>query len=330
MFHLYILSGVNHLIVTNILHLYQAFGLLIHSEFTLPELFLANGTESLATVTVKKADLTNIWQELSQPDEYFVILDRKVLFMIPEVGIFCVEDGHTLLVSPFTKVEEDRLRLYILGTGMGLILLQKRILPLHGSCIAINGKAYAILGHSGAGKSTLASVLLNQGYRLLSDDIIPIVISEQIPIAIPSYPQQKLWQESMQALDISQSDSRPIYNRETKFAVPAHAYFHADPLPLGGVFELVNRANESDAFIQPIHGMERYLTLFHHTYRNFYINRGGLMDWHFNILAAFVNRISVNRLGRPSTGFSANELASYLLNAIHKEGNTHGNNDHPI
>lgn len=318
------------MIVANNLQLYQAFGLLIQSEFMLPELSIPHGDVSLEAVTVKKADLTNMWQEVSQPDEYFHILTDRILFMIPEVGIFSVEDGHTLLVSPFEDVEEDRLRLYILGTGMGLILLQKRILPLHGSCIAINGKAYAILGHSGAGKSTLASVLLNQGYRLLSDDIIPIVISDQIPMAIPSYPQQKLWQESMSALNITRSDSRPIYNRETKFVVPAHAYFQADRLPLGGVFELVNTAGITDAFIQPIQGMERYLMLFQHTYRNFYINRGGLMDWHFNNLAQIVNRISVHRLGRSSTGFSAHELASYMLDAINKEEHSHDKNDHNI
>ena len=42
---------------------------------------------------------------------------------------------------------------------------EKDILPLHGSAVAINGKAYAFMGNSGAGKSTLASALINQGYE---------------------------------------------------------------------------------------------------------------------------------------------------------------------
>lgn len=309
------------MISTNHLHLYKAFGLMIRSEYALPELYMASGEEPLATITVKKVDLTNIWQEHAPPNGFFAILDSRVLFMIPEVGIFSVENGHTIWVSPFSGVEEDRVRLYILGTGIGLILLQRRILPLHGSCIAIDGKAYAILGHSGAGKSTLASVLLNRGYSLISDDIIPIVVSEQVPIAIPSYPQQKLWQESMKELEISRSDCRPIYNRETKFTVPIHTRFHAEPLPLAGVFELVK--TESDAFIKPIHGMERYYVLFNHTYRNFLVTGGGLMDWHFSTLAQFVNRIAVYRLARPSTSFSAYGLASSMLDAIHREENIH-------
>lgn len=310
------------MIVTNGIQCYQAFGLRILSEYTLPELFQPTWNEEpLATITVKRGDLTEMWQEHAPPGEYFVIMDSQVLFMVPEVGIFLVENGDTLIVSTYPEVGEDRLRLYILGTGIGLILLQQQILPLHGSCIAIDGKAYAILGHSGAGKSTLASVLLNKGYRLLSDDIIPIVMLDNNPIAIPSYPQQKLWQESLDALNLSQSDYHPIYNRETKFTVPVQQHFHSETLPLAGVIELVK--SDGDASIHPISGMERYLMLFNHTYRNFLVTGGGLMDWHFNYLARFINRITVYRLRRPRVGFSAHDLASLLLNAIHEEAAKH-------
>ena len=62
---------------------------------------------------------------------------------------------------------------------MGAILMQRRLLPLHGSAIAINGKAYAIVGDSGAGKSTLASAFLNKGYQLISDDVIAVSLSQE-------------------------------------------------------------------------------------------------------------------------------------------------------
>ena len=55
----------------------------------------------------------------------------------------------------------------------------KKNFPLHGSAIAIDGKAYAIVGDSGAGKSTLASAFLNQGYQLLSDDVIAVSLSKK-------------------------------------------------------------------------------------------------------------------------------------------------------
>ena len=76
------------------------------------------------------------------------------------------------------EADEDKIRLYILGTCMGALLMQRKILPLHGSAIAIDGKAYAFVGDSGAGKSTLASAFLSKGYKLLSDDVIAVSLSE--------------------------------------------------------------------------------------------------------------------------------------------------------
>jgi len=293
-------------------YLYEAFGLRIRSEFALPELFECD--RAGCEVEIVRASLEETWRRSAARDDIFVMQGANVLFRIPEVGLFSAEGGRTLRVCPLPGGDEERLRLYILGTGMGLILLQRRTLPLHGSCVEIGGKAYVIVGHSGTGKSTLSSVLLSRGYRLLSDDVIPIVFSGQTPVAVPSYPQQKLWQDSMNELGMTRRDGRPIYNRETKFAVPAHDYFQRESLPLAGVFELVKAKGEP--FIAPIPVLERYYVLFHHTYRNFYVTRAGLMDWHFGTLARFVNRIGVYRIGRSTTAFSAHESADRMLEAI--------------
>ena len=91
-------------------------------------------------------------------------------------GIFQLKNGKKYM---FHQLMDTRIfRLYILGTCMGAILMQRKILPLHGSVIAIDGKAYAIVGDSGAGKSTLASAFLKRGYQLLTDDVIAVSFSE--------------------------------------------------------------------------------------------------------------------------------------------------------
>src|SRR5690625_2743072 len=113
-----------------------------------------------------------------------------------DVGNNKIENGKSISVSPFEGSDDGQIRLNILGTCMGVILMQKKILPIHGSCIAIKGKAYEIVGDSGAGKSTLASTFINQGFQLLTDDVIAVKLSEDnIPIVTPSYPYQKLWQD---------------------------------------------------------------------------------------------------------------------------------------
>ena len=79
------------------------------------------------------------------------------MIRIPDTAIFSIQEGKQIIVSPMGNTCEDKIRLYILGICMGALLMQRGILPLHGSAINIDGKVYAILGNSGAGKSTLAA-----------------------------------------------------------------------------------------------------------------------------------------------------------------------------
>ena len=98
-----------------------------------------------------------------------------MMYKFGNIAIFSIQDGKRISVSPLKEYDEDTSSdYYILGTCMGAILMQRKVLPLHGSAIAINGKAYAIIGDSGAGKSTLALAFLNKGFQLLSDDVIAV------------------------------------------------------------------------------------------------------------------------------------------------------------
>jgi hypothetical protein len=312
------------MLVTNRKTVYHSFGLRIESEIPLPELPPAELLDSahMGTVTVTKSRNPLLWDDRKQLDKYFTVGDQQVLFRVPGVAVFCMSNGDSIAVSPYEPDAEDKIRLYLLGTCMGIILMQRRILPLHGSAIAIDGKAYAVVGVSGAGKSTLASTLLNRGYHLLSDDLIAVTLTDDhTPMVMPSYPQQKMWQESIDRLGMSKADLQPLFDRETKFAVPVPSRFFSSPLPLAGVYELVT--TETNATIKPIDGLVRFHTLLQHTFRGFLIERLNLMAWHFNTLAQFANRIGMFQLQRPTTGFTAHELADYMLNTIHKGDSYH-------
>lgn len=240
------------------------------------------------------------------------------MFHIPETAIFLIENGNKILFSPMEGAQEDELRLYILGTCMGTVLLHRKILPLHGSAIAIDGKVYAIVGESGAGKSTLASAFLKRGYQLLSDDVIPVAVTdENVPVVIPAYPQQKLWIESLNEFEMESSDYQPIIDRETKFAIPVQSQFADEPLPLAGVFELV-KTDQDEIELHSIQKLERFYTLFTHTYRNFFVQKSGLMDWHFSTLAKIVNKIELYQLRRPTSRFTAHDLTDLILTTLNK------------
>ena len=297
--------------------MYQAFGFTISSEMKLPELMQLEDTTSSACINIRFESLTDEWNHAEKKEHGYFVQGRRVLFEIEQVAVFAVESGHTISISPLPGSDEDEIRLYVLGTCMGIILMQHHLLPLHGSAIVLNGEAFAIVGDSGAGKSTLASAFMNHGVKLLSDDVIPICFTGERPMVIPSYPSQKLWQESLDHFGMKSSNYRPLYGRETKFSVPVRDGFLPQSVPLAGVIELLPVDKETIS-IYPIKGLERLHTLYKHTYRHIFLNPLGLLDWHFQRSVQLSNQLAIYQLKRPKSIFTAHELVRKILDITGK------------
>ncbi|WP_418792209.1 HPr kinase/phosphorylase [Phosphitispora sp. TUW77] len=298
---------------------YKAFGMKLLSEIPFPELHQICGNGNMADVVIEISDLTGLWSKLALRDEKIIYTPELIMFQLHDTAIFCIREGKKITVSPLPEFDVDMVRVYILGTCMGVLLLQRKVLPLHGSAVAINGRAYGFIGDSGTGKSTLAAAFISRGYQLVSDDVLAVSVShEGIPLITPSYPQQKLWQESLNELGMKADRYRHIYQREHKFAVPVPEDFFTEPLPLAGLFELLVTGNET-LEIRRIERLERLRTIYYQTYRKFLISRLALMEWHFKTSANIADRIDMFQLRRPCAGFTAPHLASLILSTINQE-----------
>ncbi|WP_168122760.1 aldolase [Paenibacillus sp. HB172176] len=303
--------------IRNQSYLYRSFGLCIESDMPLPELPLLDlhREEALTSpVTVQEMDLSAFWLEASPVQSHIAMHKDMLLLHIPKTGLFGMQAGERIYYSPNGATELDKIRLYILGTCMAVVLMQRKILPLHGSALEIDGACYAIVGDSGAGKSTLSSFLLRQGHSLLSDDLIAVAVNAHgVPQVMPAYPQQKIWQETLDMLGRSSAGLSPLFDRETKFAVGVQEQFCHQPLPLAGVFELVK--SEENAAIMPVVGLDRLQLLLQHTFRGFLLRPLGLLDWHFRMLTSFVNQIELYRLQRPAKGSTVQQLTEFVTEA---------------
>jgi len=319
---------------------YEAFGLRLSSEIPLPELPVAAINQGipqglpdsaadveypLAEIVIASADPRELWDELRQAGNNFVRLGNRFMFLIPETAIYCIEDGVRISVAPLAGADTDKVRVYLLGTCMGALLMLRNTLPLHGSAVVIEGRAYAFLGDSGVGKSTLAAALVHRGYSFLSDDVIAVKSGQRErlpPHVMPAYPQQKLWQSSIDGLGLAAGRYRPVYRETEKFAVPLPetSRFCAKPVPLGGIFELAKEASGTAA-IRPrqLSVLERLKALQLHTYRNRLIRRLGLEQWHFQMSADIAARVPMYRLPRPIEGFTAHRLAAAIIRIATEE-----------
>ncbi|RYL92704.1 aldolase [Sporolactobacillus sp. THM7-4] len=295
---------------------YQAFGLTIRSEIPLPELRSAE-KKGVPDVTIRYGDLSREWADHSIPGSHFAGSSHFMIFRIKNAGIFRVEDGKTVIVSPFADADHGAIRLYLLGSCLGAILLQRRTLPLHGCTVAIDGRAYAFVGEMGAGKSTLAAEWIRLGHPLISDDVTAVsFLDNGTPVVTPSYPQQKLWQSTLQMFGERCSVYQPIYLRETKYYVPVLDGFQDRVLPLAGIFEL-DKTEKPEADLLAVRKLDQFRLLLHHTYRNFFIPSMGLAPWQFKQCARLAKSLTLYRLVRPAEGgFTAPKLASLVIEHI--------------
>ncbi|NYE03840.1 hypothetical protein F4694_000559 [Bacillus niacini] len=298
---------------------YKAFGLTFSSQIHFPELEILDDTNLILDFEIKIGDLSKVYFELSNEPDKFVIKENFVIFQISSIATFSISGGNKITVSPMEGSDEDQIRLLILGTCMSALLMQRKILPLHGSVVAINGKAYAFIGNSGAGKSTLASAFVSKDYKILSDDVIAVSLygKGSVPYVIPSYPQQKLWQDSLSEFGMNKSNYRSIFGRENKYSIPITSNFYSTPLPLAGVFELI-KSDCEEVGIRRIEKLESFSTFSSHTFRNFLIPGLGLMDWHFRTITEILNKIKLYQLQRPALGTDVQRLVSIILNTINK------------
>nr|WP_274650404.1 aldolase [Paenibacillus humicola] len=293
------------------LNVYKAFGLRLASEIALPEALREPDQAGGPDVRIEWEDLKALWDERKQESDYYAVHGDEFMMHIPGTAIFRVQGGKRIGVSPDEGAEETGIRLYVLGSCMGAILLQRKLFPLHGSAVVIDGKAYAIVGDSGAGKSTLAAALGKLGYPLLTDDVIAVSAAEDgSPVVIPAYPQQKLWQESLDMLGMQDGEYAPLYM--TKYAVPLSTGFYGSPVPLAGIFELKKTELEGTD-MRLLDGLERLPAIRYHTYRHFLVSLFGLDQWHFGVSVSIVNHVRMYQLARPALGVTVHDLVTRIL-----------------
>lgn len=299
---------------------YLAFGIKISSQITFKELPMSMNHVNKSDLDILLVNLSTTFSLFKNNGEIeFISESNSLLLHVPNIVVFKIENGNSIKVHILDENKLNIIRMFILGTCIGICLMQNKILPLHGSAIKIDGKAYAFIGHSGAGKSTLASAFIQKGYNLLTDDVIAVRVSNPaLPSVIPAYPQQKLWQESLDQFGMNSNEFSPLFERETKFAVPVSNSFCNSELPLGGIFELTINSDEK-LTVQPINKLTALKTMYVHTYRNFLLTDMNLLDWHFRNSAKILERVFMYQISRPLSKFTANELVGNIVDCILKE-----------
>lgn len=247
---------------------YTLFGLTLRSAMPLPELPAAT-PGSAPDMVIDYGEVSGEVERDGQPQE----TEGGAMFAIEGVARYAILGGDRIVIEPAPAAAERNVRLYLLGSAMGMLLHQRGLLPLHANAVEIDGKAVAFMGPSGAGKSTLAAWFHDRGYQVIADDVCVVRFDGGgHPTLCPGLPRLRLWKDAIEATGREPS----VYDRSyagdeewEKYDVPLAPRPGADAtIPLAAVYLL---ARKPVFGISRLDGMMAADAVFANTYRGHYI-----------------------------------------------------------
>lgn len=290
---------------------YRCYGLTVDSEIPLPDLGPGSAAAGPVDVTVRHGSVgapparaarlpLGLWRD-----------GRTVGLQVPEVAAYRVHDGRQIVVDPAPGADSRTVRLFLLGTVMGVLMMQRGHLVLHGNAFRVGDAAAVVVGRSGAGKSTLAAELQRRGHDVLSDDVVPVDAAGK---ALPGHPRIKLWQDAVDRLGIDSAGLERVARDVEKFQLPITRPID-EPLPLRWVYVLERHAG-AGLRITRATGMETFALLHEHTYRNELLHGEDVLRKHLALCARVAAGARVSRVTRPAETMTAASTADAILSDI--------------
>lgn len=294
---------------------YKAFGLTISSELNLDELQLSEEDVDVRIIFDKIGEYIEIEAEKYG---YCKVLPKKIILYIPKVAGFCITKGELIAVERHEEVDSATLKLFLLGSCMGAILIQRGIIPIHGSAIYYKGKGILIVGDSGAGKSSLASALIEKGAKLLSDDVIPCKLIDDYYYAVPSMPLQKLTEQSLGVKCFKRFTYREVPRKEPikkKYYIDRNDFYYNNDLKIDYVVNLM-LSDSKEVVIREISGIEKLEVLLNNRYRIEFIKDSMMSRKSFEVCARVAAQSKIYILKRPREDYTVEEQIRNIENVI--------------
>jgi hypothetical protein len=222
------------------------------------------------------------------------------LLTVPGVARYLARGGCEIEVEPLAGAAARDVRLFLLGSVLGAVCCQRRLLPLHASAVRVGDGCAAFVGGSGAGKSTLAAYLQRRGYTLLCDDVLVLERGGNGLTARAGIPRLKLWEDGLMALAREIRGLARVRAGVSKYEVPVvESVFQRQPLRLDWVYSLQFGDGESP-ITAPLMGLEALASLMSNTYRPALVRAMGLQAWQFGFFTDMgAGAARIRRLLRP-------------------------------
>jgi hypothetical protein len=138
------------------------------------------------------------------------------------------------------------------------------------------------------------------------------------PWVQPAYPQQKLWQDSAAAMELTTGRLIRVMADMEKYAVPASGSYQAAPAVLTAVFQLVKPVGDEAAMLclEPIRGADKLSLMLHNVYRPRFVKGLGLQGEHLQRCFKLAEKVKTARVYRTRDLGQLEELAERVFGQL--------------
>ncbi len=243
---------------------YRLYGLVIETEVELIQLEKESeySTTDIYIKEVKCADevIEYLTKSGSIEAKYEIGLDYSCF--MNKGGYYVIRDGKEIIFETKEGYTPEALSSWLLGFAFSMLLLQRKTLAIH--CSAVCKKDYyrrrgAILisGEPGAGKSSLTKKLIEDGYKIMADDIAAVRCDKD-NVVYPAFPYQKLVRNEVEKRGLNKENLIYINEDKDKFLVPAGDDFCSEPCEIKCmIFIVVSDAQEVK--VRQLTGLEQLM-----------------------------------------------------------------------
>lgn len=278
-------------------HAYLVHGLILESDFPLPELERRATVPGLPSDIMISEGAIGPYEAVPTGVPYLQLAGDAAILDFGNAGRFLVRHGREVIVEAPRQTDRSLLRLYLFGSVMGLICHQRGLVGLHASAVEINGRAAGFTGEPGAGKSTLAAHCLAAGSRLVADDLLVLSFrQERGVVGHAGMPNVKLWRDALKLLGHDPANLQPDWWRADKFHVPVGDV--DGPVRLARLYVLEGDPMAGDGEAELLRGREAARVLIANTFRVEYLDAAKRRDTHFQDCMRLASAVEVVRFRR--------------------------------
>lgn len=271
---------------------YVVSGLSVESDLRLGGL-VPCGPQEEPDIHIRRGGVPSELQNADACGPNWELAKDRFLIAVPGIVRMLLTKGRELRYEIDAGVMADDATVFLSGTGMGILLHQRRQILLHASAVRVGNGAVLFCGPSGAGKSTLAAALANHGHDLLADDFCSVSLPPSGPaIVCPDVRQLKLWRNAIDHLALGGRMAEPVRRQLQKFYVdpPSAA---RQPLPIAAVYMLREARPPEPPGIVRSNIVDGALLIRSNAYRPAMVRRMGQEGLYFQAAAAIAQQAGI-------------------------------------